>query len=130
MTVAFLMARLCTLHMLKRIGQFQCTGVSSVLTTAKLAGKLRAEMEVWLELRKQLYKAGWYKALSQVLSVTGDYTRFVVGLGRSNARPLRGGVQGSRRFSSGTISEHITLKDGYDVLASLHSILRDTTPRK
>ena len=86
-------------------------------------------MEVRLELRKQRYGAGWYKALCQVLSVTGDYTLFVVGLWRSNARLLRGGIQGSRRFSSGTISEHIAVKDDYAVLALLHSILRDTTPR-
>ena len=70
MTVASPAASLYAFHMYKQIGKFQRTGVSRLSATARVAGNLRAEMKMWLEMRSHLNGAAWYKALQQVLPVT------------------------------------------------------------
>ena len=97
MTVAVPAASLYTFHTYEQIGKFQRTGVSRLSATAMVAGNLRADMKMWLELRSHFNGAAWHKAIHQVLSVTG----VTDGLERRNKRPIKNSFQGGRGFSRG-----------------------------
>ena len=71
LSVAFPVAALYTHHMYKQIASFQRTGGkyrSTAISIPKNSG-LMFEMEKWLEVRKELNGASWYRAeLSELYS--------------------------------------------------------------
>ena len=73
LSVAVPVAALYTHHMYKQIASFQCTGGrhrSTAISIPKNSG-LMFEMEKWLEVRKELNGASWYRAEHKMVILTG-----------------------------------------------------------
>ena len=118
-TVAVPAASLYTFHMYKQIGKFHRTRLSRVSATATVAGSLRDEMKMWLELRLHLNGAPWSKAFHQVLSVTGATDASSSGWGGVMRGPSGVAFKAAGGFPGEMASEHINVKEAYALLESL-----------
>lgn len=99
--VAVLTTNLYTFHIYMQTGQFQRTGVSTVSAMARVAGNVRAEIKVWLQLKSHINGAAWYKALCEVFSVTRGTDVSSLGWGGVMRSPSEGSIQVSGRIVRG-----------------------------
>ena len=100
-----------------------------VSATARVAGNLRAEMEMWLELRSHLNGAAWYNTLHQALSVTWAADASSSSWGVVMRDPSGVAFKAAGDFPGEMVSEHINVKEAYAGLRVVTAILQDTTPR-
>lgn len=121
MTVAVPAARLYTHYMYAQNGKFQRTGRSRVSATCRIAkhSGLMTELVKWLEVRKRLNGAAWYRALHHVLEVTGATDASSVGFGGVIRGPNHVLFEAAGDFTDDWVLAHINEKEGFALQETL-----------
>lgn len=115
MSVACPAAALYTHHMYQAVAKFQRGGGRKKNTDIEITQNsgLRFEMEKWLEVRKTMNGASWYKALHQTLTIIGASDASSRGWGGLIRCPGAEVFQAAGDFPDVLLTRHINEKEAY-----------------